>query len=136
MPWGLLLPLTISATALGSLFGALEVASVAFADDSGHKALSGLMLGTFSLGSLVAGVAAGAIIWQRGPLQRARIGLGILAVGTVSLPFLPGLLIVTIALFFDRPGTRAHADRAVLADRGHGALGHGSTRRWGSCRPG
>ena len=44
MTGGLLLPLTISATALGSLFGALEVASVAFADESGHKALSGLML--------------------------------------------------------------------------------------------
>jgi MFS family permease len=99
MPWGLLVPLTFAAAALGSLFGALEVASVAFADDSGHKSLAGLMLGVFSMGSLLAGVAAGAIIWHRGPLQRAQIGMVVLALGTVSLPFLPGLVIVTIALF-------------------------------------
>jgi len=99
MPWRLLVPLTIGAAALGSLFGALEVASVAFADDAGRKAVAGLMLGAFSLGSLLAGVAAGVLVWQRGPLPRARTGMGILAVGTLSLPFLPGLVIVTMALF-------------------------------------
>lgn len=99
MPWGLLVPLTLSAFALGSLFGALEVGSVAFADNAGRKAVSGLMLGAFSLGSLLAGVAAGAIIWERGPLERVRSGLIVLGVGTVTLPFLSGLVIVTIALF-------------------------------------
>jgi predicted MFS family arabinose efflux permease len=93
------LPLTVGAVALGSLFGALEVATVAFADDAGRKSVSGLMLGAFALGSLLAGVAAGALRWQRGPLERARIGMWLLAVGTVSLPFLPGLGVVTLALF-------------------------------------
>jgi MFS family permease len=32
LPWALLVPLTVGAVALGSLFGALEVATVAFAD--------------------------------------------------------------------------------------------------------
>ena len=59
MPWATVVPLTIGAVALGSLFGALEVATVAFADDAGRKALSGLMLGAFALGSLLAGVVAG-----------------------------------------------------------------------------
>jgi MFS family permease len=99
MPWALLVPLTVGAVALGSLFGALEVATVAFADDAGRKSVSGLMLGAFALGSLLAGVAAGALRWQRGPLERARIGMWLLAVGTVSLPFLPGLGVVTLALF-------------------------------------
>ena len=45
MPWGLLVPLTAVAIAMGSVFGALEVATVAFAGDAGHKGLSGLMLG-------------------------------------------------------------------------------------------
>ncbi len=99
MPWLLLLPLTLGASALGCLFGALEVASVAFADDAGRKSLAGLMLGAFSLGSLLAGVAAGAIIWQRGPLERGRIGMVVLAVGTVFLPILRGLPVVTLALF-------------------------------------
>jgi MFS family permease len=99
MPWGLLVPLTAGAIALGSLFGGLEVATVAFADDHGHKAFSGLMLGAFSLGSLVAGVVAGTITWRRPPLERVRIGTGLLAVGTLSLPFLPGLATATVALF-------------------------------------
>jgi predicted MFS family arabinose efflux permease len=99
MPWRLLVPLTAGAIALGSLFGALEVATVAFADDEGRKALSGLMLGAFSLGSLIAGVVAGTIIWRRGPLERVRIGTGLLALGTISLPFLPTLEIATFALF-------------------------------------
>jgi predicted MFS family arabinose efflux permease len=99
MPWGLLVPLTAAAIALGSLFGGLEVATVAFADDHGHKAYSGLMLGAFSLGSLVAGVVAGTIIWKRGPLERVRIGVGLLAAGTLTLPFLPNLQVATVALF-------------------------------------
>ncbi len=99
MPWGFLVPLTIGAAALGSLFGALEVATVAFADDAGRKALSGLMLGAFSLGSLIAGVVAGTLAWRRPPLERARIGIALLALGTVSLPFLPNLPVATVALF-------------------------------------
>ncbi|MET0839011.1 MAG: MFS transporter, partial [Marmoricola sp.] len=91
--------LTVGAIALGSLFGALEVATVAFADDAGRKGLSGLMLGAFSLGSLIAGFVAGTVTWQRPPLERARIGAALLAVGTVSLPFLPSLEVATVTLF-------------------------------------
>ncbi|MCW2820637.1 MAG: transporter [Marmoricola sp.] len=99
MPWGLLVPVTVGALALGSVFGALEVATVAFADDAGHRAVSGLMLGAFAMGSLVAGVWAGAMVWQRGPLPRARIGMGVLVVGATVLPLLPDLVTVTVALF-------------------------------------
>ena len=61
MPWAVLVPLTVAATALGSLFGAQEVATVALAGDAGHKAVSGLMLGAFALASGLAGVVAGAM---------------------------------------------------------------------------
>jgi MFS family permease len=99
MPWGLLVPVAVGALALGSVFGALEVATVAFADDAGHRAVSGLMLGAFAMGSLVAGVWAGAMVWQRGPLPRARIGMGVLVVGATVLPLMPDLVAVTVALF-------------------------------------
>ena len=56
-------------------------------------------LAAFSLGSLIAGVVAGAVVSQRGPLRRARAGMALLAVGTVSLPFLLGLPMMTLALF-------------------------------------
>lgn len=98
MPWRLLVPLAVGALALGSLFGALEVATVALAEDEGRKVLSGLMLAAFSFGSLVAGVVAGALAMRRTPLARARLGMTLLALGTGALPFLPGLLVVSGAL--------------------------------------
>ncbi|MEO7943474.1 MAG: MFS transporter, partial [Marmoricola sp.] len=69
------------------------------ADGAGHKALSGLLLGAFALGSMLAGLATGTLSWRRGYVERARIGMGVLAVGTLSLPLLPGLVLVTLALF-------------------------------------
>ena len=94
------MPLTIGAVALGSLFGALEVATVAFADDAGRKALSGLMLGAFALGSLLAGVAAGVDrLAERAVAARPGRAWSCWRVGTLTLPFLAGLVVVTLALF-------------------------------------
>ncbi len=99
IPWRILIPLTLGAVALGSLFGAQEVATVAVADDAGHKAFSGVMLASFAFGSLLSGVGAGAITWRSSPLRRARIGMALLAVGAFTLPVLPGLPLITVALF-------------------------------------
>ena len=99
MPWRLLVPLTLAALALGSLFGAQGVATVAYADDAGRKAFSGVMLALFSLGSGIAGVVAGAMTWRRGPLQRARTGLVLLALGVLVLPLLDGLAVISAMLF-------------------------------------
>lgn len=98
MPWALLVPLGVGALALGSLFGALEVATVALAEEEGRPAVAGLMLAAFSLGSLVAGVWAGAVVFRRTPLARARLGVALLALGTLVLPLLPGLGLVTLVL--------------------------------------
>jgi len=98
MPWGLLVPLGVGALALGSLFGALEVATVALAEEEGRPAVAGLMLAAFSMGSLVAGVWAGAVVFRRTPLVRARLGVALLALGTLVLPLLPGLGLVTLVL--------------------------------------
>ncbi len=99
MPWAMLVPLTLVGVALGSLFGALEVATVALADEAGRKSLAGLMLGVFALGSLISAVISGARTSARPPLQRARAGMTLLAVGALALPLLPGLALVTLGLF-------------------------------------
>jgi MFS family permease len=99
MPWRMLLPLTLGAIALGSLFGAQEVATVAAADDAGNRAASGLMLAAFAAGSLAAGVVAGAVGWRRPPLSRARVGMWLLAAGALTIPLLSGLVLVSVALF-------------------------------------
>lgn len=99
MPWGRLLPMAVAAVALGALFGALEVATVATAEDGGHKAASGLLLAGFSLGSMVAGLVAGAIHWSTPDHRRFQVGIGVLAAAMVVLPFLDDLVVLGVLLF-------------------------------------
>ncbi len=83
MPWGLLAPLTVGAIALGSLFGGLEVATVAFADDDGRKALSGPDARRLLAGQPDRRVRGRHDRLAARPLERVRIGTALLAVGTV-----------------------------------------------------
>jgi MFS family permease len=100
MHWGSLAPISIGAIAYGSLFGALEVGAVSFADHAGHKSTSGLLLALFSFGSLLAGVITGAIVAKSSPLTRSRRGMWILAIGTVSLPFVHSIWVMGLVLAF------------------------------------
>lgn len=99
MPWARIIPIGIAAIALGALFGALEVGTVAVAEDAGHKAASGALLAVFSFGSLIAGVVTGAIKWKTGPLRRFQTGIGFLAVGLVVLPLGFSLVWLGVVLF-------------------------------------
>jgi MFS family permease len=100
LPWGRLLPIAVAAVALGCLFGALEVATVAAAEHGGHKTAAGVLLGGFSLGSLVAGVVAGAMHWSTPDHRRFQVGIGVLAAAMVVLPFLGNLVVLGVLLFF------------------------------------
>ncbi len=100
MPWRMLVPLACGAVAFGALFGGLEVSTVAVAEQAGHRPFSGVMLAAFALGSGIAGAAAGAFTWRRTPVQRARIGMWLLAAGALLPPLLGArLALVTTALF-------------------------------------
>lgn len=70
---------------LGGLFGSFEVVTVAFADEHGAKGVAGVLLGLYSLGSGVAGLALGTMHRQ---IQLHRQLLGAAAVlAVVMLPF-------------------------------------------------
>ncbi|MET3960249.1 MFS family permease [Marmoricola sp. OAE513] len=99
LPWRLIVPIALGATAMGALFGAIEVGTVAVAEDAGHKAVSGLLLGVFSFGSLVAGVVAGALTWRTSPLRRFQTGIGLLSGSMLVLPFLSNLVLLGAVLF-------------------------------------
>jgi predicted MFS family arabinose efflux permease len=99
MPWDRLVPIAIAAVALGGLFGALEVATVAAAQHGGHKAASGVLLALFSFGSMVAGLVAGAVHWWTPDHRRFQIGIGVLAAAMVVLPFLDQLVVLGALLF-------------------------------------
>jgi predicted MFS family arabinose efflux permease len=94
MPWGRLLPIATAAVAMGALFGALEVATVAAADDAGHKAASGVLLAVFSFGSMIAGLVAGAIHWPWPDHRRFQVGIGLLSGAIVTLPFVGPLVLL------------------------------------------
>jgi MFS family permease len=99
MPWARLIPIAVAAVALGCLFGALEVATVATAEHGGHKAASGVLLAVFSLGSMVAGLVAGAMHWSTPDHRRFQIGIGLLAGAMLVLPFLGDLVVLGALLF-------------------------------------
>ncbi|MET8979211.1 MFS transporter [Streptomyces sp. NPDC004539] len=60
-------PLLVVCLCLGTVFGATEVVTVAFADEAGHRAAAGLVLGLQAGGSAVAGLVFGALASRAEP---------------------------------------------------------------------
>ncbi len=67
--------------AIGVVFGATDVSTVAFAEERGSTALAGPILATFALGSLVAGLVYGVRHFSLPLWQRFLLGVGALATG-------------------------------------------------------
>lgn len=99
LPLPVMVPLTVAAAALGSLFGAMEVATVAFATDEGHRAVSGILLGTLSLASMIAGLLTGARRSVVPLVVRMRIGMSVLTLGFLALPFVGSLWLLAVLMF-------------------------------------
>ena len=99
MPWRTVTPLAVVCAALGVLFGAAEVTTVAFADEQGHKAVSGALLALWALGSLTSGVITGAVHWRRGPSVRVRWGALAMACAMSPLYFVGSLPVMGATLF-------------------------------------
>jgi MFS family permease len=99
MPWATVIPLAVVCAALGVLFGAAEVTTVAFADEQGHRAWSGGLLALWAFGSLSAGVITGAVPWRRGPTLRVRWGALAMACAMTPLYFVDSLPLMGATLF-------------------------------------
>ncbi len=99
MPWATVLPLTVASLALGTLFGAAEVTTVAFTEERDAKALAGVLLALWAAGSLIAGVVTGAITWRRPIVRRLRLGAAAMAVAMVPLAFIDSVPLMGAVLF-------------------------------------
>lgn len=99
MTWLRLSPLALGGAALGSLFGATEVATVAFAEENGHTVISGVLLAVWALGSLLSGVLTGAIAWKVTTIRRFWVGALALTLAMVPTPFVPNLWTMGVLLF-------------------------------------
>jgi MFS family permease len=99
----LLLPgvpvLIAAAVGLGSIFGSVEVATVAFTAERGQPAAAGVVLALLAGGSLVAGLWYGTVAWRTPVHRRFVLGVLLLAAATVPLPFAPGVVALAAFVF-------------------------------------
>ncbi|WP_435741428.1 MFS transporter [Nocardioides sp. SYSU DS0663] len=98
LPWRTLVPLAVVSAALGVLFGAAEVTTVAFADEQGNEAYAGGLLALWALGSLTAGVVTGAVTWRRGPAARVRWGAAAMACAMAPLYLADSVAVMAVLL--------------------------------------
>ncbi len=96
---GGMIVLIIVFLAMGAIFGATDVATVAFADEAGRKPLAGVLLAVCALGSMVSGLLYGARHWVRPLWVRFVVGMVGLAVGISLLVLVGELWELAIVLF-------------------------------------
>jgi len=78
----------------GALFGASDVASVAFATEAGRKSASGALLAAWSIGSLMSALIYGSRSWRWPLWKQFLAGTTTLAIGASLLPLAPGLVVL------------------------------------------
>jgi MFS family permease len=98
MPWLAVGALTVLTFALGVLFGAAEVSTVAFSEEQGQQGAAGFLLAIWALGSLIAGLVSGAISWRQGALVRLRWGALGMAAAMVPLALVPSIPLMALVL--------------------------------------
>ncbi len=85
---------------LGVVFGAIDISGVAFAEEQGHKAMAGLVLGCYALGSAAAALWYGARAWASPLDRRFKTGLLVLAVMMIPPVLVTDLWTMMIVVFF------------------------------------
>ncbi len=91
---------SLIAAALGLMFGAFDISTVAFADQLGHKSWAGVALGVLSLGSFLGGLGYGSRKWKS-PLWRRIVAVSlVVAAGFSLLAVQPNLVLFSVVGFF------------------------------------
>jgi MFS family permease len=98
LPWRTLLPLVAAFVGMGAAFGAVEVSTVAFADELGRLPQAGLVLAAFAAGSMVAGIAFGALAPGQPTRRRFVLGLALLALALVPTALVSSLAPLALVL--------------------------------------
>jgi hypothetical protein len=99
MPWVPVIVLAVVALALGSMFAAAEVSTVAFSAEQHAKPYAGVLLACWALGSMLSGLITGTVRWRRSPAFRVRVGSVLLALVMVPMPLVGSMAVMGVALF-------------------------------------
>jgi hypothetical protein len=99
LPLAVMGPVCVVGLALGTLFGAAEVSTVAFASSRGLEGYAGLLLAVWATGSLIAGVITGLVAWRIGPAARLRRGSVAMFVAMVPLSVIGSMWVMGAWLF-------------------------------------
>ncbi|MEU8652133.1 MFS transporter [Streptomyces sp. NPDC048737] len=85
--------------ATGTIFGAVDVVTVAFADEQGHKAAASVVLALYAAGSCAAGLVFGLLRPQGAPERRWLLGVFMMGVSMIPLLLVGNLPFLAVALF-------------------------------------
>ncbi|MFE3899156.1 MFS transporter [Streptomyces sp. NPDC059153] len=91
--------LVVTFVATGAIFGAVDVVTVAFAEEQGHKAAASLVLAVYALGSCLAGAVFGLLHLKGKPSTRWLVGVCAMAVSMIPLQLAGNLPFLAVALF-------------------------------------
>ncbi|MFD3500184.1 MFS transporter [Streptomyces sp. NPDC058676] len=85
--------------ATGAIFGAVDVVTVAFADEQGHKGAASVVLALYAAGSCLAGLVFGLLRFKGAPEPRWLLGVCAMAVSMIPLLLVGNLPFLAVALF-------------------------------------
>jgi MFS family permease len=85
--------------ATGAIFGAVDVVTVAFAEEEGHKGAASVVLAVYAAGSCAAGAVFGLLRFSGAPARRWALGICAMAVSMIPLLLVGNLPFLAVALF-------------------------------------
>ncbi|OIJ85350.1 MFS transporter [Streptomyces colonosanans] len=85
--------------ATGTIFGSIDVVTVAFAEEQGHKAAASVVLALYAAGSCLAGLVFGLLRLSGAPERRWLLGICAMALSMIPLLLVGNLLFLAVALF-------------------------------------
>ncbi|MET9255243.1 MFS transporter [Streptomyces sp. NPDC003717] len=91
--------LVVTFAATGTIFGAIDVVTVAFAEERGHKAAASVVLALYAAGSCAAGMVFGLLRPAGPPERRWLLGVCAMAVSMIPLLLVGNLPLLAVALF-------------------------------------
>ncbi|MFF8267445.1 MFS transporter [Streptomyces sp. NPDC016562] len=91
--------LTATFVATGAIFGSIDVSTLAFAEEQGHKSAASLILAIWALGSCIAGIVFGLLHLKGRTEPRWVLGICAMAVSMIPLLLAGNLPFLAVALF-------------------------------------